>query len=86
MGRIIALVILLIPGFIAAYGIKLMRDMIFGILLFPYPALWVQFLCGIILFILGISFIAGFIFYRDRKRNKVQSRFKLENNGKEQQQ
>lgn len=85
MGRFIALIILLIPGFIAAYGIKLMRDMVFGVLLTPYPALWVQFLCGFIFFALGTSFVAGFIFYRDRKRNRVQNRFRLENKEKEQQ-
>lgn len=37
MGRFIALMILVIPGIIAGYGIKLMRDSIFQILLTPYP-------------------------------------------------
>ncbi len=49
--------------------------MIFGRLSPMLPALWVQFLLGLLLFIGGLSFIAGFIFYRDRKRNKVQERF-----------
>ena len=30
MARIIALILLLIPGVFAGYGIKLMRDMLFG--------------------------------------------------------
>jgi hypothetical protein len=29
----------------------------------------------LILFIGGLGFVAGFIFHRDRKRNKVQTRF-----------
>jgi Protein of unknown function (DUF2627) len=75
MRRIIALLILVIPGFLAGYGIKLMRDMTFGILQSPIPFLWLQFLLGLILFIGGLAFVAGFIFHRDRKRNKVQTRF-----------
>jgi hypothetical protein len=75
MIRIIALVIMVIPGILAAYGIKLMRDMTFGILQPPIPSLWLQFLLGLFLFLGGLSFVAGFIFYRDRKRNKVQKRF-----------
>jgi hypothetical protein len=75
MIRIIALVILLIPGFLAAYGIKLMRDMTFGILQWPFPYLWLQFLIGLLFFIGGLGFVAGFILHRDRKRNKVQAKF-----------
>ncbi|MEH7354107.1 DUF2627 domain-containing protein [Neobacillus drentensis] len=76
MIRIIALIILVIPGALAAFGIKLMRDMTFGILQAPFPNLWLQFLVGLLLFIGGLGFVAGFIFRRDRKRNKVQERFK----------
>ena len=75
MKRLIAFMILFIPGAMAAYGIKLMRDMLFGILQPPFPLLWLQSLMGLLLTIGGISFIGGFIFYRDRKRNKVQNRF-----------
>jgi hypothetical protein len=75
MIRILALVIMVIPGILAAYGIKLMRDMTFGILQPPIPSLGLQFLLGLFLFLGGLSFVAGFIFYRDRKRNKVQKRF-----------
>lgn len=75
MNRILALFVLLLPGMIAAIGVKLMRDMVFGILQKPIPFLWLQFLIGLVFFILGVWFIAGFILYRDRKKNKVQSRF-----------
>ncbi|APH04468.1 DUF2627 domain-containing protein [Bacillus weihaiensis] len=75
MSRILALLIMVFPGVLAAYGIKLMRDMTFGILHAPIPNLFLQFTLGLILFLGGLSFVAGFIFYRDRKRNKVQKRF-----------
>ncbi|MGM9927382.1 MAG: DUF2627 domain-containing protein [Bacillus sp. (in: firmicutes)] len=75
MGRLIAFIILFIPGVFAAMGIKFMRDMIFGILQFPFPSLLLQFIGGFILMVTGIGFIAGFILHRDRKRKKVQKRF-----------
>nr|WP_295972328.1 DUF2627 domain-containing protein [uncultured Bacillus sp.] len=79
MNRILALVILLLPGLIAAAGVKLMRDMVFGILYKPIPFLWLQFLIGLAMFLAGVWFIAGFILHRDRKKNKVQSRFQNRN-------
>lgn len=84
MIRITALLILVIPGAIAAYGIKLMRDMVFGITNFPFSSslLWLQFLVGLLAFLVGVAFIAGFILYRDRKRNRVQKRFQVDQNKK----
>ncbi|MFK4997703.1 DUF2627 family protein [Bacillus sp. N9] len=52
-----------------------MRDMLFGILLSPFRIYGCNF-CRTIIFIIGLGFIAGFILHRDRKRNKVQERFK----------
>ncbi|HZG60446.1 MAG TPA: DUF2627 family protein [Anoxybacillus sp.] len=75
MQRVIALIILLIPGLLAALGIKWMRDALFGILQPPLPFLWLQFLLGFLLFLTGLGFVGGFILHRDRKRNKVQPRF-----------
>ncbi|KIL49034.1 hypothetical protein KP77_22450 [Jeotgalibacillus alimentarius] len=75
MARIIALIILLIPGVIAAYGIKLMRDMFFGLQASWIPSLALQFLLGLLMFLAGLSFIGGFLLHRDRKKNKVQQRF-----------
>ncbi|MBU8907749.1 DUF2627 domain-containing protein [Desertibacillus haloalkaliphilus] len=73
--RFIALLVLLIPGFIAGFGIKLMRDVFFNILHVPFPALWLQFFAGLIAFVLGLGFVGGFIFYRDRKNNKVAPKY-----------
>jgi hypothetical protein len=75
MGRFIALMILVIPGVIAGYGIKLMRDTIFQLLNSPFPNLTLQFFSGLILFLVCLSFIGGFIFYRDRKNGKIAPRF-----------
>ncbi|WP_409289174.1 DUF2627 domain-containing protein [Peribacillus sp. SCS-37] len=77
MKRLIAVLILFIPGALAVYGIKLMRDMLFAIQQPPFPALWLQFVAGLIFCAGGIAFVAGFVLHRDRKRNKVQDRFKM---------
>lgn len=79
MARLIALLILVIPGVIAGYGIKMMRDMVFGITIGPFTPsfLWLQFLIGLLLFIGGVAFIGGFILHRDRKRKRVQARFQM---------
>lgn len=74
MIRLIAVLILFIPGIIAAFGIKLMRDTVFGEY---YPILMnngIQFVVGFILFIAGTAFIGGFIFHRDRKRGLVKKK------------
>ncbi|MCM3611225.1 DUF2627 domain-containing protein [Planococcus sp. MERTA32b] len=75
MGRLIAFIILLIPGIMAAYGIKLMRDSVFNKLLEPFPVLWLQFSLGLIFTVLGIGFFAGFLLNRDRKKGTVSKRF-----------
>jgi len=71
MIRIIAATLLLIPGVIAAFGIKLMRDTLFDDF---YPILLtkgIQFIVGLILFVGGIAFLGGYIYHRDRKRQRI---------------
>lgn len=77
--RGIAALLLVIPGVAATYGFLLMKDALF--LLFAsggsfasFP--WLRFLLGVALFALGVGFIGGWVFYRDRKRNYVAPRFK----------
>ncbi|WP_156290847.1 DUF2627 family protein [Oceanobacillus salinisoli] len=65
--RMIALLLLLIPGLIAVFGIKLMRDSMFSDYYYILLNTGVQFFVGLVLFILGFFFIGGFIVYRDRK-------------------
>lgn len=71
MVRIIAVSLLVIPGIISAIGIKLMRDTLFDDFYPIFLHVGIQFGLGLILFIVGIAFIAGFIVHRDRKKNLV---------------
>lgn len=72
MARFAAFIVLLIPGLMAAGGIKLMRDTLFAKLVDPIPFLWLQFIIGIALFVIGFGFFAGFLLHRDRKKGKFQ--------------
>ncbi len=73
MGRFLALLLVLFPVVLSSIGIKFIRDSLFLIRNSPIPFLWLQFLLGIIFLIGALSLIGGFIFYRDKKRNKVRS-------------
>lgn len=87
MARLAAFIVLLIPGAIAAGGIKIMRDSLFGLPIFssdqsgsvssatPFLPIWLQFIIGLIMFIAGLWFFAGFLLHRDRKSGRVQQRF-----------
>lgn len=79
MARFAAFLVLLIPGLMAASGIKFMRDTLFGKLLTPFPWLWLQFVVGILFFIVGFGFFAGFLLHRDRKKGNVSARFQKKN-------
>lgn len=79
--RFIAIIILVLPGILAAYGVIVIRDVIFD-----YIALageekqalfqWWKLLWGLLCFLGGASFISGWVYFRDKKRNYVVPRFK----------
>lgn len=80
--RLVAVLLLVIPGLAATFGFLEMKNAIFA-----YVASlgeeqstigfgWGQFLLGLLLFGAGVGFIGGWIFFRDRKRNYVAPRFK----------
>lgn len=71
MIRIIAVALLFIPGILSAFGIKLMRDSLFGDIygLFFYAG--IQFAAGLLLFLGGLGFIGGFVVHRDRKKQRI---------------
>lgn len=71
MIRFIAVLLLLIPGILGAYGIKLMRDALFSEIVPLLMNAGFQFVVGLICFIVGLGFIGGFILHRDRKKNLV---------------
>lgn len=79
MGRFLAFLVLCIPAILAAAGIKFIRDTLFGVLIAPFPWLWLQFIVGIVSCIIGIGFFAGFLLHRDRKIGKVAPRFQKNN-------
>ncbi|MEW9699093.1 DUF2627 domain-containing protein [Paenibacillus sp. SI8] len=75
--RFIAILLLVIPGLTATYGFLAMKDSIFA-QFNPEDGhvLWGKFTLGLILFLIGVAFIGGWTFFRDRKRNYVAPRFK----------
>ena len=71
MAHIIAVLLLFIPVLFAVMGVKLVRDTLFSILHWPFPNYPLQFFSALILFFTGIAFIAGYIYRRDLRRNKI---------------
>lgn len=83
LSRLLAVVLLVVPGIGAAYGFLLMKNSLFdyfadmGNMALQTPSFaWGYFIIGFILFFAGISFIGGWIFFRDRKRNYLAPRFR----------
>ncbi|MFD0694926.1 DUF2627 domain-containing protein [Paenibacillus sp. GCM10027628] len=75
--RFIAILLLVIPGLAATYGFLAMKDAVFA----QFNGedghvLWGKFSFGLLLFLIGVAFIGGWTFFRDRKRNYVAPRFK----------
>jgi len=66
MARFIAVVLLVLPGILGAFGIKLMRDALFSEVIIINAG--IQFIIGFIFFVCGLAFIGGFIYHRDKKR------------------
>jgi hypothetical protein len=82
IGRFIAIMLLVIPGLAATYGFLLMKDAVylyftsFGDDAAGRIFSWGKFIGGFVLFALGVGFIGGWTFFRDRKRNYVAPRFR----------
>jgi hypothetical protein len=74
--RLIALLLLVTPGIIAVYGIKLIRDTLFGEFHDVFFHIAIQGLLGVLFVVGGLAFIGGFILHRDKKRNLTKGRFK----------
>jgi Protein of unknown function (DUF2627). len=80
--RFIAILLLVIPGLLATYGFLRMKDALYNYFVsygdeLNQPSFeWFTFVVGFILFVIGVSFIGGWIFFRDRKHNYVAPRFR----------
>jgi hypothetical protein len=73
--RLLAILLLCIPGVFAVYGWTRMRELLFDHVA-GQPFVWLPFLCGLGLFLSGLAIVGGFIFYRDLKRNQIQARLR----------
>ncbi len=76
ISRFIAILILVIPGIAAMTGFLKMKDALFIYMsdhgddtLSAVTFDWLNFSVGLLLFVVGIGFLGGWIFFRDRKRN-----------------
>ncbi|GAC43708.1 DUF2627 domain-containing protein [Paenibacillus popilliae] len=83
IARFFAILLLVIPGLLATFGFLTMKNVIFDYIAdcgndgLAAPSFgWLPFLGGFIMFAIGVAFIGGWVFYRDRKRNYVASRFR----------
>ncbi|WP_219836458.1 DUF2627 domain-containing protein [Paenibacillus sp. R14(2021)] len=80
--RFIAVLLLVIPGLGATYGFLLMKDAVFhyfssfGDDTSIHSFEWWRFIFGMLLFLIGVGFIGGWTFFRDRKRNYVAPKFR----------
>lgn len=67
--RLLAVLVIAVPGLLSAYGWNIMRDALFYSFAStdtPFPTL--KFIAGLFLFLLGIAFIAGWFVHRDKKK------------------
>lgn len=76
MKKIIALMVLVIPIYLAGLGIKWMRDALFGILVPELHYIWLQFIIGFVLMVLGVSFVGGYILHIEKKSKRAQQKFR----------
>lgn len=73
--RLIAVLLLCIPGALGIWGWTIMRDNIFDAFAGQGFA-WFPFVGGLLLLLVSLAFLGGFIYYRDRKRNYIHPRKK----------
>ncbi|NDI34244.1 DUF2627 domain-containing protein [Chengkuizengella sediminis] len=82
ISRFIAILLLVIPGFLATYGFLEIKNSIYDYIVtvgnteVENQIQWGKLMIGILCFSIGVGFIGGWIFFRDQKRNYVAPRFK----------
>jgi len=74
--KVIALMVLVVPIYLAGLGIKWMRDALFGILVPELHYIWLQFIIGFVLMVLGVSFVGGYILHIEKKSKRAQQKFR----------
>ena len=83
--RVIALLLIVIPGTVGVIGLKWMKDALF-VGLNQHSFSWVTFFTcmfadwhlyvGLLFFVAAAFFIGGFLFYRDSKANRIQPKLR----------
>lgn len=69
--RVIAILLLCIPGVVGVYGWTIIREVIFDTFA-KQGFQWGRFLFGLVLLLGSLYIVGGFIFYRDKKNKRVQ--------------
>lgn len=79
--RLVAVLMLVIPGAIATWGFLAIKDALFFYIVdvgnedVVAKLDWLKLVLGMLAFFGGVAFIGGWILHRDRKRNYVSPRF-----------
>ncbi|GAB6990392.1 DUF2627 domain-containing protein [Paenibacillus pini] len=83
ISRFIAIIILVVFGLLAMTGFLMIKDAVFAYIsahgdtsIVSPKFEWLHFSEGLVLFLIGMSFLGGWILFRDRKKNYVGPRFK----------
>ena len=71
MAKVIAWAFLVGIFVLSGYGLNLIRIAIVDKMANPDVVIWWRVLIGAVLMTGGIAFLGGFVFYRDKKRNKI---------------
>jgi hypothetical protein len=71
MAKVIAWAFLVGIFVLSGYGLNLIRIAIVDKMANPDIVIWWRVLIGAVLMTGGIAFLGGFVFYRDKKRNKI---------------
>ena len=71
--RIIAILLLIIPGGIGIWGWTILRDVLFNAFAGQGFA-WLPFLGGLILLLASLAFLGGFIYRHDQKRKRIRKK------------
>lgn len=80
--RLFALVLLCIPGAIGIYGWKWMRDVFFDYMGGEGFNI-LSFAGGLAMFLISLTFLGGFLYYRDEKKNLIQPKLRRKSSLKE---
>ena len=73
--RLFALLLLCIPGAIGIYGWTWMRDVFFDYMGGEGFNI-LSFLGGLAMFLIALTFLGGFLYYRDEKKNLIQPKLR----------